>query len=94
MRGQDLYQQPIVRLADAVVTAYQHHPGMHLEVFVHNDFRQLGAAHGQVATAGLPVGSGLSQKAAEELGLLPGTPVGSAVIDAYARGSRFPQIDG
>ena len=35
MGGQDLYQQPIVRLADAVVTAYQHHPGMHLEVFVH-----------------------------------------------------------
>ncbi|KIP01505.1 hypothetical protein PHLGIDRAFT_80485, partial [Phlebiopsis gigantea 11061_1 CR5-6] len=32
---QDLYQQSIVRLADAVVTAYQEHPGMHLDVFVH-----------------------------------------------------------
>jgi len=37
-----------------------------------------------VLTAGEPVGSGLHQRAAEELGLLPGTPVGSAVIDAYA----------
>lgn len=34
--------------------------------------------------AGLPVGSGLSEKAAKELGLLPETAVGSAVIDAYA----------
>ena len=66
-----------------------------LEEFVHNDFKQLGAAHGQVATAGLPVGDGLSKQAAEELGLLPGTPVGSAVIDAYARESLLsPQIDG
>ena len=24
-----------MKLADAVVTAYQNHPGMHLEVFVH-----------------------------------------------------------
>ena len=34
-------------------------------------------------TAGLPVGRGLTVKAAEELGLLEGTPVGSGVIDAY-----------
>jgi ribulose kinase len=32
----------------------------------------------------MPVGSGLSEQAAKELGLLPGTAVGSAVIDAYA----------
>lgn len=50
--------------------------------FVENNYRQLGGAGGQVATAGLPVGKGLSKKAAEELGLLEGTPVGSAVIDA------------
>ena len=37
----------------------------------------------EILTAGLPVGSGLSVQAAKELGLLPGTPVGSAVIDAY-----------
>ncbi|KAG9003184.1 hypothetical protein FRB94_003345 [Tulasnella sp. JGI-2019a] len=35
-------------------------------------------------TAGLPIGHGLSKQSAEELGLLEGTPVGSAVIDAYA----------
>ena len=32
---QDLYQQPIQRLVDFVVTAYQAHPNMNLEVFVH-----------------------------------------------------------
>ncbi|KAJ7283355.1 Pentulose kinase [Mycena rebaudengoi] len=37
-----------------------------------------------VLTAGQPVGKGLSQRAAEELGLVAGTPVGSGVIDAYA----------
>ncbi|KAI0346965.1 Pentulose kinase [Trametopsis cervina] len=52
--------------------------------FVENNYKQLGGVDGQIATAGLPVGQGLSQQAAEELGLLPGTPVGSAVIDAYA----------
>ncbi|ELU44151.1 ribitol kinase [Rhizoctonia solani AG-1 IA] len=34
--------------------------------------------------AGQPVGHGLTKQAAEELGLVEGTPVGSAVIDAYA----------
>ena len=33
--SQDLYQQPIQRLVDFVVTAYQAHPNMNLEVFVH-----------------------------------------------------------
>lgn len=50
--------------------------------FVENGYAQLGGADGQVATAGLPVASGLSKHAASELGLLEGTPVGSAVIDA------------
>ncbi|KAI0775486.1 hypothetical protein BC629DRAFT_1527669 [Irpex lacteus] len=52
--------------------------------FVENNYKQLGGVGGQIATAGLPVGGGLSKQAAEELGLLEGTPVGSAVIDAYA----------
>ncbi|KAI0092507.1 Pentulose kinase [Irpex rosettiformis] len=52
--------------------------------FVENSYKQLGGVGGQIATAGLPVGNGLSQQAAEELGLIEGTPVGSAVIDAYA----------
>ncbi|KAF7301626.1 hypothetical protein MIND_00728100 [Mycena indigotica] len=47
-------------------------------------YPQLGGAHKDVLTAGLAVGSGLSKKAAEELGLCEGTPVGSGVIDAYA----------
>lgn len=35
-------------------------------------------------TAGIPVGNGLSKKAAEELGLEEGIAVGSGLIDAYA----------
>lgn len=38
----------------------------------------------EILTAGLPVGNGLSEEAAKELGLIEGIPVGSAVIDAYA----------
>ena len=44
-------------------------------------YRQIG--EGEVLTAGKPVGNGLTATAAAELGLLKGTPVGSAVIDAY-----------
>ncbi|KAJ3496368.1 hypothetical protein NLJ89_g10495 [Agrocybe chaxingu] len=48
-------------------------------------YAQIGAKDGEdVLIAGMPVGEGLSKNAAEELGLLPGTPVGSAIIDAYA----------
>ncbi|KAI9497256.1 hypothetical protein BDB00DRAFT_21601 [Zychaea mexicana] len=50
-------------------------------------FQRLGGIDGetgQVLCAGDPVGQGLTPKAAEELGLVAGTPVGSAVIDAYA----------
>jgi D-ribulokinase len=35
---------------------------------------------------GMPVGNGLCQKSAQELGLLPGTPVGIGIIDAHAGG--------
>lgn len=56
-----------------------------LESLAHREFEQVGGTPGKnglVMTAGQPVGKGLTQRAAEELGLLPGTPVGSAVIDA------------
>lgn len=32
---QDLYQQPIQKLVDFVITAYNEHPNLNLEVFVH-----------------------------------------------------------
>lgn len=55
---------------------------------VDTGFKQLGGqpseGTGTILTAGQPVGKGLSEGAAEELGLCPGTAVGSAVIDAYA----------
>ena len=51
-----------------------------LEEFVENEFSQLGKE--EVLTAGMPIGNGLCKKAAEEMGLLEGTPVGSGVIDA------------
>lgn len=50
-------------------------------------FEQLGGQPGKsglILTAGQPVGKGLSEQAAKELGLNPGTAVGSAIIDAYA----------
>jgi ribulose kinase len=48
-----------------------------------NGFKQMGAvSDGEKLTAGAPIGSGLSKKAAGELGLLEGTPVGSGLIDA------------
>ncbi|SNX82995.1 related to ribitol kinase [Melanopsichium pennsylvanicum] len=52
-----------------------------------DDFKQLGGIpgrNGMVLTAGQPVGDGLSAEVAAELGLHPGTAVGSALIDAYA----------
>ncbi|EEB97918.1 hypothetical protein MPER_02666, partial [Moniliophthora perniciosa FA553] len=57
-----------------------------LEQFPKEQYRQMGAPNGpqDVLTAGLPIGKGLSKKAAEEFGLVEGTPVGSGVIDAYA----------
>lgn len=53
-----------------------------------SDYAQLGGIPGKnglVLTAGQPVGRGLTPEAAQELGgLLPGTAVGSGLIDAYA----------
>lgn len=54
-----------------------------LSEFVDSNYKQMGAVDGDFLNAGLPTGKGLSKQAAEELGLLEGTAVGSAVIDAY-----------
>ncbi|TFK43052.1 Pentulose kinase [Crucibulum laeve] len=51
---------------------------------VTEEYRQMGGENGNVLAAGLPVGKGLSKRAAEELCLVEGTPVGSGLIDAYA----------
>lgn len=51
-----------------------------LSELVQTHYRQLG--NDDVLTAGMLVGHGLTNQAARELGLLPGTPIGSAVIDA------------
>ncbi|KAF8630051.1 hypothetical protein AX15_003136 [Amanita polypyramis BW_CC] len=52
--------------------------------FVERNYQPMGAVNGNVLTAGMPVGRGLSKRAAQELNLAEGTPVGSALIDAYA----------
>ena len=52
-----------------------------LDELVEKQYSQVGASEPLIA--GLPVGEGLSKEAAEELGLIEGTPVGSAIIDAY-----------
>jgi len=54
---------------------------------VKREFEQVGGQPGKnglIMTAGQPVGRGLTRRAAQDLGLVEGTPVGSAVIDAYA----------
>ncbi|KIJ19815.1 D-ribulokinase [Paxillus involutus ATCC 200175] len=48
------------------------------------EWRQMGAAKGRVKAAGIPIGQGLTEDAAKDLGLLKGTAVGSGLIDAYA----------
>jgi ribulose kinase len=53
-----------------------------LQEFVDEEYERLGGRDGEVKTAGMPVGEGLSKQAAEEMGLKAGTPVGSGVIDA------------
>jgi len=55
-----------------------------LSALVENNYRQIGGAERAALMAGFPVGNGLSEKAAAELGLVAGTPVGSGLIDAWA----------
>jgi FGGY-family pentulose kinase len=50
---------------------------------VDEGYRRIGT---RVRPMGEPVGDGLTEKAAAELGLRPGTPVGVSIIDAHAGG--------
>ncbi|XP_050305026.1 FGGY carbohydrate kinase domain-containing protein [Anthonomus grandis grandis] len=54
-----------------------------LDDLAEDNWKKIGST---VQYPGQPVGKGLSKLAAEELGLLPGTPVGTSMIDAHAGG--------
>lgn len=52
-----------------------------LEDLLEHDAAKIGS---EVKSMGEPLGRGLTQRAASELGLLPGTPVSASIIDAHA----------
>ncbi|CCD98578.1 FGGY-family carbohydrate kinase [Bradyrhizobium sp. STM 3809] len=54
-----------------------------LEEFVAEDYARIGTG---IVAPGTSLGQGLSRAAATELGLVAGTPVGAALIDAHAGG--------
>ena len=54
-----------------------------LEELIADDFARIGSTVVDIAT---PLGKGLTEAAARELGLLAGTPVGASLIDAHAGG--------
>ncbi|MGY4304139.1 D-ribulokinase [Bradyrhizobium sp. USDA 4369] len=54
-----------------------------LDEFVKEDYARIGT---EIVAPGTPLGHGLSRDAAAELGLVTGTPVGAALIDAHAGG--------
>jgi D-ribulokinase len=54
-----------------------------LEEFVAEKYARIGT---DIVAPGSPIGAGLTQQAADELGLRPGTPVGASLIDAHAGG--------
>ena len=54
-----------------------------LEDFVAEDYARIGT---DIVAPGSPLGMGLSQSAAQDLGLVAGTPVGASLIDAHAGG--------
>jgi D-ribulokinase len=61
-----------------------------LEVLEVESFKRIGA---NVVTPGTPIAQGVSAKAATELGLLPGTAVAAALIDAHAGGVGSLGVD-
>ncbi|MBD9375024.1 FGGY-family carbohydrate kinase [Rhizobium sp. ARZ01] len=69
--------------------SYFHQIG--LGVLADEDFARIGQ---NVVEPGTPVGNGLTERAAMELGLPVGTPVGAGMIDAHAGGIGTVGIDG
>jgi len=54
-----------------------------LEEFAAENYARIGTG---IIAPGSPIGAGLTQQAADALGLRPGTPVGASLIDAHAGG--------
>lgn len=54
-----------------------------LDDLVEKETRAIGS---DIKPMGYPVGDGLTAHAADDLGLMPGTPVGTSIIDAHAGG--------
>lgn len=57
--------------------------GIGLEDFPNEGYARIGT---RIRPMGEPAGEGLTRRAAKELGLAPGTPVGVGIIDAHAGG--------
>ncbi|MGJ7037025.1 D-ribulokinase [Shinella sp. BE166] len=62
-----------------------------LGILADEEFSRIGQ---QVVEPGTPLGNGLTARAAEELGLAAGTPVGAGMIDAHAGGIGTVGVDG
>ncbi|UDF28746.1 UNVERIFIED_ORG: FGGY-family carbohydrate kinase [Roseateles sp. XES5] len=65
--------------------------GIGLGVLADEDFARIGQ---RVVEPGTPVGTGLTARAAGELGLAVGTPVAAGMIDAHAGGIGTVGVDG
>lgn len=65
--------------------------GIGLGALADEDFARIGQ---RVVEPGTPLGSGLTARAAAELGLVAGTPVGAGMIDAHAGGIGTVGVDG
>lgn len=65
--------------------------GIGLGVLADEDFARIGQ---RVVEPGTPLGNGLTERAAAELGLVAGIPVGAGMIDAHAGGIGTVGVDG
>jgi D-ribulokinase len=65
--------------------------GIGLGVLAEEDFARIGQ---RVVEPGTPLGKGLTEQAAAELGLAAGTPVAAGMIDAHAGGIGTVGVDG